>query len=235
MYVEPFTIHSALERSDLLQYECSDRILLPQSFATEMMVCLNDLLVLTNSKHQCVYGTFYGTHTDDPTVIYIPSWMVYSLDILHSITVAHLPKTRCSALQLQPHSAAFRNHPNFYKLLNTALFNYRSITQKQRIPLLVENKIEYLTIEGIYPEDISTCFVYNCGKVDIQIVEPLENEKPVPSYLFNPRQSKTPIVFIGPSRMLGGGMVPTRIPPQKAAADAAKKRCALIAAGKKTY
>jgi hypothetical protein len=199
-----------------------------------MSISLNDLLMLTNSRNQSVYGTVFGTHEGNATTLYIPSWMTFLLDILDPIQIGHVQKKRCTVLQLKPHSESFRKNPHFLRLLNQALFEHRSVTKGSRIPLYVENEITYLTIENMLPSDLTTCFLHNCGKVDIQILDALDAEPPPPSFLYKPGSTPAPFAFIGKGRMVGG-MIPTRVPPQKAAAEAAKKRHALLISGKKPY
>jgi hypothetical protein len=222
MIAQPFTVMPHMEQSQLLLYECSDRIVLPRTYIDSMSIAENDLLMLSNIRNQSVYGTVFGAHSGDDSHLFIPSWMIYSLDLLHPIQISHLAKHRCSALQIKPHSCRFRNHPNFIELLNRAIQLHRSLTKGTRIPLLINDEIEYLFIENALPSEHSTFFVHNCGGVDIQILKAFETEEPSPTYLFKGPILQNPMTFIGRGYVLGGA--PPLTTPQEAAAAAARKR-----------
>lgn len=233
--MQPFTCLTTISGDQVIKYECSDRIVLSQSYCDELFFKENDLLLLTNSRNQSVCGTLFATHNGSSTFLYAPSWMIYKLDVLDSITVSHLPKKTCTAIQIKPHSTTFKNHPHFMALLNLAIVNYRSLTKGHRIPLSIGSGIEYITIENLLPSTHETCFVFNCGLIDVQVIDSLDSEAPPPSYLYMPHSSSNvPFAFIGRGYPVGGH-INNRLTPMQAAAIAARRRVAAFAAGSKTY
>lgn len=234
MRAQPFTCLSSIPSDQLPTYEFSDRIVLPELYLRTMSYAENDLVMLSNKLDQSVCGTVYGTHNGNAAAIYIPSWMMLRLDHLDFLSVSQLPKRHCSAIQIKPHSDTFRKHPDFLKLLNKAIVNYHSLTKGHKLPLFVEGTVEYVTIENFLPSLHNTYFVYNCGRVDIQVLDSLETEPPPKSFLYKGAVKQEPMTFIGRGHTLGG-TIDHSIPSSKAAADAARKRLLLLSSGKRPY
>jgi hypothetical protein len=230
MRAQPFSCFAGIEKDMLPQYECSDRIVLPTTYSVETAIAKNDLLILTNTRNQSVYGTVYGTHDLNPAVLYVPSWMFHLLDLIEPIQIAHTLFKQCTALQIKPHAKAFQKNPEFVNLLKKALYNYRSVVRGVRIPLLIEGEIEYLTIEDMIPSDVDVSLL---GDMDVLVLDAYESDAPPLSFLHAPKRVKIPFSFIGRAQKVGGE--PVELTPQMAVAEAAKKRAALAAAGKKTY
>jgi len=227
MIIQPFPILTTLSAEELPSYECSDRIIIPKTFYDSKGYAPNDLLYLSNKHNQSITGTLFGTQESATETIYAPSWMLSRMDLLDNIIVAHAPKYRCKAMQLKPHSQVFAKRPDFLLQLNKAIINYRSLTKKTRIPLLVNGTLEFLTIESFSPSQHETFFVYGCGAVDIQIMESVECEKRKVSYLYLPNEPETHhIAFVGRGFTVGG--VQPSISPQEAAAAAARKRLTAV-------
>jgi hypothetical protein len=224
MHVQPFHCYHVIERDKIQEYECSDRIILPLSYCIEMSINANDLLMLFDTCKKSVCGTVFGMHKLDPKIIYIPSWMALSLDVLE-VQIAHVPKRRCTALRVRPHSSSFKSNPEFARLLNSAIQSHRSVTTGTKIPLLVEGRVEYLTIEEMLPSSLLTGFIYNCGELDVLLSDSPEPPPAPPRFLYKsaPGCEVTPFAFTGRGRMVGGKLF-TKDTPQKAAADAALKR-----------
>ncbi len=200
-----------------------------------MSISVNDLVMLSDTCGKSVCGTIFGSHMDAPTVLYIPSWMTLQLDALE-VKIAHIPKRHCTALRIKPHTSDFKTNPEFVRLLNAGIKAHRSITNGTKIPLLINGSIEYLTIEEMLPSDAPTCFIYGREELDVQIAKPLENEeRSLSSFLYKaaPGREIFPFAFMGRGR-ISGGLLFTKDSPQKAAADAARKRLALHAAGKRS-
>jgi hypothetical protein len=188
--------------------------------------------MFTNTRNQSFYGTLFGKHKEDAYLIFVPSWIFFSSDLLEPFTITQAHKKSCTALQLKPHSKSFKANPRFLALLNEAIINYRSLMNGAKIPLLVNGGVEYLTIESMLPSNLKACFVHNAGKVDIQILESIECEE-VLRFLFN-KQAPRPITFIGKGYTVGGHQDPS-LSLQEAAANAARLRMARISKGLKPY
>lgn len=236
MRVTSYIFYQGFDNSQLLLHECSDRILLPQTYAEESHIQINDLLMLTNIYNQSVCGTVYGIHTQDSVTIFAPSWMTHNLDSLELISVSHIAKISPTALCIRIHSEKFTTDPIFMKLLNDSIGNYKSLTINTRISLLINSKIEYLTIDAILPSKVTTCFVYNCGRVDIKIL----NAAPPPpkhksEYLYkSPLKEDYEFSFLGTGHILGGAVDPS-VSPAQAAAAAARHRFDLLSKGLRSY
>jgi hypothetical protein len=234
MIVQPFTLCKTISTNELPYFECSDRIMLPKSYYDATGIQENDLLNISNERDQSFSGTMYGAHTENDTIIYVPSWLFSRLDIYDKISISHLQKKRCSAIQIKPHSSAFAKRADFFRALNMGLFYHRSVERGSRIPLFVRDHVEYITIENAIPSDIQTFFMYDCGDIDVQILPALDSEKAESKYLYKSTKKKGPIVFFGTGFVLGGTN-PTPMTLMEATAAAAKRRMALIASGKKPY
>ncbi len=222
--MQPFPLLTIIGAEELPSYECSDRILLPKGIFEAHSYAVNDLLAVTNTRQQSVFGTLFGIHSLNSSIIYAPSWMTLELDLLDKISISHIPKRQCTAIQIKPHSETFAKNDNYMGLLNQAIINYRSLTQNTRIPLLINGSIEYVTIEQMLPSSFKTFFVFGCGSVKIQTLPSYESEKKVANFLYDPRKSIVqPIAFIGKGDLCGGELN-SEITPQQAAAAAARDR-----------
>ena len=98
--------------------------------------------------------------------------------------------------------------------------------KETRVPLLVGDRIEYVSIRQIAPSSLDVAYVYNCGSIGLQIVSPLEVEKPR-SFLYKSGAAsgeKYPFAFTGRGYVLGGIIRSKKVTPQQAAAMAARGR-----------
>jgi hypothetical protein len=209
--------------------------MLPKSYSDAAAIRENDLLDISNARDQSFSGTMFGTHAEDDTTIYVPTWLFSRLDLCDKITVSHLQKKRCSAIQIKPHSSAFAKRGDFLRALNMGLFYHKSIGRGSRIPLYVCDHVEYITIENMIPSSLQTFFLFDCGDVDVQILPALDSEKIECKYLYKSKKKKGPMVFFGTGRMLGIIDPTSTVTPREAAAAAARRRMALMNAGKKPY
>jgi hypothetical protein len=207
----------------LQKLECSDRIILPKSFQEALDYKEFDLLLLTDIRKKQVHGTVYGVQDTDDLTLYIPTWMCLKLDILENITVAQAPRRGCKQIQIKPHTLRFAKDVNFIKKLNDGLLNYGSLTQFTTIPLFVDDEIFFVTVELLFPESVKTCFLHNCGSVQLHTLTPLESEDAPLTYLMNVKNAEGRIPFTGRGFTLGGS---TDAPQDAvyAAATAARKR-----------
>lgn len=233
MNLQPFSFLKTLSKEELPSFECSDRIVFPKLFYETMGFAENDLIILHNKRNQSITGTLFGIQDISPNTIFVPTWMIQHMSLLDNIVVAHATKHRCITIQLKPHSQTFSKRPDFVPQLNKAIMNYRSLTKKTRIPLLIEDNLEFLTIEAILPSKHETFFVYGCGSVNIQILECVECEKSKLTYLFSSKEfDNPPIAFVGKGYTCGGVM-DLMLTPAEAATKAARRRMELQKAGKR--
>ena len=232
MRVLPFSLLPCIPREKLPVYDCSDRIILHKEFCAQVGYVIEDMLCLTNSLEQAMYGTVFELHDGDKETIYIPNWMLYKLDSLDTFVVSHAVKNKCKSIQIQPHSAAWSSSSGFMPALNGAIINYHCLMKETRIPLLIGTRIEYATIRQFSPSSAEACYVYNCGSVGLQVMSAFEKEKveeaeaPIP-FLFqkgrHAKKKRDRLAFTGRGFLLGGSELKTDS-PQTAAAAAARNR-----------
>ena len=225
MRVQPFSVCTIVEKEHLVSLECSDRILIPQSYLLALEYKQYDLLLLTDVRGKSIHGTLFGVHECDDLTVYVPTWMFCQLDVPSHITVSHAPKRTCRMIQVKPHLLAFSKRSDYITKLNLALMNYGSLTQFTKIPLHVDNEIQYVTIELMFPEKYKTCFIYNCGSIQLQTLPPLELEESSPVYLLNTKEPVSRIPFTGRGFLLGpSGAAASDTDAAVAAATAARAR-----------
>jgi hypothetical protein len=232
MRVLPFSLLPCLPREKLPVYDCSDRIILHKEFCAQVGYVIEDMLCLTNSIEQTIYGTVFELHDGDKDAIYVPNWMLYKLDSLDTFAVSHAVKNKCKSIQIQPHSAVWFASSGFMPALNAAIINYHSLMKETRIPLLIGMRIEYVTIRQFSPSSAEACYVYNCGSVGLQVLSAFEKEvmevaeAPIP-FLFqkgrHAKKKRDRVAFTGRGFVLGGSEFKSDS-PQAAAAVAAHRR-----------
>ena len=203
MRIQPFSTCRIIEPSHLINLECSDHILIPLTFQQALDYKQYDLLLLTDVRGKSIHGTLFGGHECDDLTVYVPMWMFLHLDIPSHITISQAPKRECRMLQVKPHHAAFSKRPDYIQKLNAALMNYGSLTQFTKIPLLIDDEVQFVTIELLFPEKYKTCFLRECGTVQLQTLPPLELEEVPPAYLLNTTGTMLRIPFTGRGYMVG--------------------------------
>jgi len=193
MRVVPFSACSTIPTSDLANYECSDRLLLPSVMESYTK---NTILVITNALKEEIIGCVFGLHEGDVGTIFIPSWMFYRLSLSYEITVATMKALKCTHIQIRPHRGDCLKRDGGLRLLNKALLNYRTLTQATRIPVNLDPP-EMISIELMFPERFKTCFVYNCGDIGLTVLPPLEEVEEASSFLVRPVKRTGFIPFVG--------------------------------------
>ena len=224
MRVQPFTSFTSIKSEELLDYECSDRIVLPRSFKDGLEYEIDDLLLLINHRKQTIHGTVFQIHDVDDTTLYIPTWMFAKFDIIENIIISQAPKKTCRAIQIKPHSSAFVKNNNCVFLINRAIIKYGSLTQFTRIPLHIDGMVQYVSIDLLFPEQNKTCFVHNCGAVQLQIIDSYETEAEPSVYFLNTKEKNVRIPFTGRGYMLKDGSTVPTVNPIFRAAEAARER-----------
>jgi hypothetical protein len=235
MRASAFAFYPDFDVDQRITHECSDRVFLPQAYFYENSMQENDVLMVTSPLDKSVFCTIHSIHNYEADMIYLPSWMIFELEILENLSISTAPKKYAKGLCLRPHSAAFAKRGDFVEKLNAGILNYKCLAKYSKIPLNIDGRIEFLTIDDITPPTLTTCFVYNCGKINIKITSAKELEKDSLTYLFHkPKENRFKFAFLGTGHLLGG-TTDTSLPPIAAAANAARKRFELIAAGKRPY
>lgn len=224
MRAQPFSACAFLPQDQRLVYECSDRILLPKAYCESFKFNANDLLELSNFFEEKRYGTLFETYTQEYTAVFMPSWMFFSLSQIEPISIGLCRKSRCTAIRLRPDSFTFQSRPDFLEILNSAIQSYSCLTKNTRIPLHVEDQMEFITIEGFLPSSESCAFVQNCGAIDVQVADARSVETPKSFIYKSNKETFYPFAFLGEAHRIGGDS-PADL--ATAVATAARKRAGL--------
>jgi hypothetical protein len=194
MRIIPFSFCPAVPTSELVAFECSDRILVPrcmESYTPLTIICL------TNVLKEEITGCVHGVHDGPTDTIYVPSWMFYRMALSYDIGISVVKAERCTHLQLRPHRAD--RFTGAVAALNKALLNYKTLTRHTRI-LIDMNPPEFITVELMHPEQHKTCFIHNCGDMDVSVLSPLGPET---SYAYGVLPRETRIPFVGRGHTVG--------------------------------
>lgn len=194
------------------EFEFSDRLLVPKLIfeGFECTAGKITLLSISNSIGQSISGIVYGTHVEQD-IIYVPSWMYYSLDITDNILCSLIEQYVCSKLSIRPHHNKFIEVKDWTNQLGKALERYTSITEGSIIPLMIDGIVQKFTIVGLYPYNHKTCILQNGDTIDVNILKSLEDikQEPILKYLFkkDDKDSKV-LAFSCIGYKLGGQSIP---------------------------
>jgi len=154
-------------------YEYSDSLCVTKETAN-----LEDILCFTNSQGKEVIGTVREFH-DEPGVVLMPLWMIYSIQITQRLRMKVMEKIRCTKIFFKPYNSGFTNLPNWIRDLQTGMNLYKSITVGTTIPMNVGGFLQ-LYIDRVYPETHTTFFIANGGGVNVEILPSFEEAPPKP-------------------------------------------------------
>lgn len=203
MRIQPIVCFPEIDNAAIVFFECSDRFLFPKTYFEGLGYTPHTLVTIANVRRQEIIGAIFGVHEFDDVTIYVPSWLFSKMDIHENVEIGSITKKKCHVIQIKPHNSAFVRNPDFLKLVQLGLTQYFSLTQNTRIPLKVNDSIEYITIALMLPEQNKTCFIYNSGNVSLQILDPLETEEAPLEYLYNTSSSRALVPFPGAGHALG--------------------------------
>lgn len=210
MRVHPFTQAKFLPYKDLQVFEYSDRILLGTR-AFETLQCKNGevtLINLTNRIGQSVAGTVAGCHMEED-IIYVPTWMFYSLDITDNILISIIDKITCYKLTVRPHNNEFLSVSDWNEQLGNGLKQYTSITENTVLPIIIAGTVQKFTIVGMYPFKHKTCILQTTGMLELNVVKSLElvKQEVTLKYLYNASQNSMSKAFGCIGNKLGGAPI----------------------------
>jgi hypothetical protein len=197
MKVHPYTQASFLTGHEMFEFEYSDRLLLPTSLFEGFQCAAGKttLLSISNSIGQSIAGTVYGAH-EHQYIIYVPSWMYYSIDITDDILCSLIEQCACSKISIRPHHSEFIETKDWTIQLGKSLERYTSITEGSIIPLIIDGIVQKFTIVGLYPYNHKTCILQNGDTLDINILKSLEELKKEPTlkYLYKKEDTSSNIL-----------------------------------------
>jgi hypothetical protein len=230
MRVHPYTHASFLKGYEISDFEYSDRLLLPKSLfeGFECKAGKTTLLSITNSIGQSVTGTVYGAH-ENQYIIYVPSWMYYSIDLTDNVVCSLLEQCICSKMTIRPHHDKFIETKDWTIQLGKALERYTSITEGSIIPLCIEGIVQKFTIVVLYPYKHKTCILQNGDVLDINILKSLElvKQEPTLKYLYKKEVSNI-LAFSCVGYKLGGNIIPENSTLRGVLLNAVKNRNNLV-------
>ena len=222
MKAQPFSVFPLLTPEQRIDYECSDRILLPKDYFDALEFQMNDMVLLSNDQGECVYGTIRGTYVADDNVLYMPSWMFYRLSTVEPIHISICLKSKCTAIQIRPENSPAYARPDYLEQLNNAIVLYHSLMVGVKIPINLNGSIEYITIEEFLPSVLKYAHVYDAGAIHIVLLGPMRIKKPMFLYKSGGKETSSPFTFIGKGAILGGSDPPPSL--GTAIRDATRRR-----------
>ena len=196
----------------MFEFEYSDRILLPKLLfeGFECAAGKTILVSISNSIGQSIAGTVYGAH-EYQYIIFIPSWMYYSMDVTDNIVCSLIEECVCTKISIRPHHDTFIETNDWTIQLGKSLERYTSITEGSIIPLIIDGIVQKFTIVGLYPYNHKTCILQNGDTLDINILKSLEQLKkePILKYLYKKEDTSSNVLaFSCIGYKLGGESIP---------------------------
>ena len=222
MKAQPFSVFPLLTPEQRIDYECSDRILLPKDYFDALEFQMNDMLLLSNDRGECVYGSVRGTHVANGNILYMPSWMFYRLSSVEPIHIAICGKSKCTAIQIRPENSPAYARSDYLEQLNSAIVLYHSLMVGVKMPINLNGSIEYITIEELLPSSLKCAHVYDTGPIDIVLLPPMRIQKPMFLDKSGGKEPPSPLAFVGKGAVLGGSDSPPSL--GTAIRDAARRR-----------
>jgi hypothetical protein len=175
--LEPYFLCNHFPKEELKTYECSDRILLCRNFFTKVSFAPGAILLkLSNTLDESISGVVFNLH-DDENIVYVPSWMYYTMSIVDNVIITQIAIQRCKKIMIQPHTSAIQTIADWETKLNRAFLGYNSLTVDTRIPLLIDDVMHFVSIKGLSPQKYTTVFVQNGGDVELEIAEPVVKQE----------------------------------------------------------
>lgn len=174
MKVAPFFQYKSISQEELMEYECSDRIIVCQNATLLQEYESNGkffLIRISNSLGESVAGALYNVH-DDTDVIYVPTWMLHMLHLTTNVTLSRITEHPCAKICIQPHDDTFVKNPLWIPQLNQALHSYITLSPQATILLNIEGAVVKVTVISLDATYHGTCFVHNGNTIDIQVMQP---------------------------------------------------------------
>ena len=236
MRLLPLMYLEHLNDEELRQYECSDKLWLPQReferWVTESEVGVATILRITNGVEQKATGLAHMPHHNEsePDAVYAPQWICDILDFDDNVTLSRFQPSLCTGLTLQPHTSDHIRAKDPQEFLRNAFEHYTCVTEGESIPLwVVDDKtnigsVFHVTLTSIKPSTHEPLCIRNC-EVELELLPPLDLPIPPP-----PEPEPDPInvfastnTFQDPGNVVGGTIDATKTKRELAAAAARKR------------
>lgn len=175
MRVLPFLQCSTVPPELLIQYECSDRLLVAKNIQGSHNLHRTPCLVrISNELGVYVVGTPYGFHDEDD-IIYIPMWMMHILKTTHCLSIACVPIHVCTKLTIKPHNSGLFDIDDWDIKLRNGLRLYSTLTKGNMIAIHIDGLV-YFTVEMLYPQSHDTIYLIGSGEMEVDIRPSFELE-----------------------------------------------------------
>lgn len=175
MHVLPFIQCRTVPAEFIIQYECSDRLLVAKNIQglhdLHRVPCL---LRVSNDMDVYVVGTIYGFHDDDD-IIYMPMWMMNILKTTHRVSIACVPIRACTKLSIIPHNAGLFDIDDWHIKLRNGLRLYSTLTKGTMIVINIDGLV-YFTVKMLYPQSYDTIYLIGSGEMEVDICPSFELE-----------------------------------------------------------
>jgi hypothetical protein len=159
----------------LIQYECSDRLLVAKNIQeSHNLHNIPCLLRIQNELDVYVVGTAYGFHEEDD-IIYMPMWMIHILKTTHCLSIASVPTHACTTLSIRPHNSGLFEIDDWHTKLRNGLRLYSTLTKGNMIAMQIDGLV-YFTVEMLHPNIYDTVYLIGSGEMEVDIRHSFELE-----------------------------------------------------------
>ena len=192
MHVLPFLQCKTVPAEFIIQYECSDRLLVAKNIqGLHDLHRLPCLLRVSNDMDVYVVGTIYGFHDDDD-VIYMPMWMMNLLKTTQRVSISCVPTHACTKLSIKPHNAGLFDIDDWHIKLRNGLRLYSTLTKGNTIPLNIDGLV-YFTVRMLYPQSHDTIYLIGSGEMEVDICPSFELEYTLTKQVHSAELANDPI------------------------------------------
>lgn len=131
--LQPLSALDLLTEEEVEVGNCSDRIYVSAHYFTQWLDNKAVALLLSNAVEQEVAGTMFHAHTKEQDVVYVPDWMLHSLEYDHErCRMEPIELSSCTGITLQPHN---EEDVEEMELLQMALERYSVVSEGQELTL----------------------------------------------------------------------------------------------------
>ena len=212
MRAAPFLHCKFIPMDEISIFECSDRILIPKSIFVSMGFGEGPILLnIANTVGTNVRGVLYNIHEANDDIIYMPTWMSILLSITDNLSMSSIKKFDCSRIIIRPQNAELLKIPDWNVKFSESIKYYNTLTQGYTIPVIIDDKFMYVTIDSLNDRKHETYFLTNGVEIGLEVLESQETKKArveepiIPFLYFNPRKKRKYIryAFSGEPFILG--------------------------------
>jgi hypothetical protein len=187
------------------------------------------LLHISNQLGKSVVGMVHSFHKEED-VLYLPSWMIYTLQNTVNLSIASVIQRACTKIILKPMNTGLFNVPDWCYKLNSSLRNYNTLTKGDTVALYIDG-VQLFRVEMLYPPQYTTVYLRLQDAIELSIVSSAEEDA---KKTYTPTVIKRTVrkdpdyapihAFVGTGQRVGGPSYDVTLSPNTLALEAAKKR-----------